>query len=147
MQRDEVGAVARGERAAALDRLLGDLFAASGARVPGVALVATGGLGRRECAPCGDLDLMLVHSGLEVTAVADRIWYPIWDSKLALDHAVRTLPEALSLAIDDVRVALGLLDVRYVAGDEHLAAELRRAGLDQWRRTAGRAVVRLRAAV
>src|SRR5689334_18858818 len=137
MERTEVGAVAREQRAAALDRLLVDLFAASGARVPGVALVATGGLGRRECAPCGDLDLMVVHTGLEVTAVADRIWYPIWDAKLALDHSVRTLPETLSVAIDDVRVALALLDVRHVAGDERLSAELRKAGLDQWRRTAG----------
>ncbi len=94
-------------------------------RVMGVALVATGGLGRRECAPYGDLDLLLLHRGRPVTAIADRIWYPIWDARVALDHSVRTVPEALSVAIDDVRVALALLDARYIAGDHGLAAELR----------------------
>jgi [protein-PII] uridylyltransferase len=116
-------------------------------RVMGVALVATGGLGRRECSPYGDLDLLLLHRGAAVTAIADRIWYPIWDARVALDHAVRTVPEALSVAIDDVRVALALLDARLIAGDPRLAAELRTAAYDQWRRTAGRALVRLRNAV
>ena len=116
-------------------------------RVMGVALVATGGLGRRECSPHGDLDLLLLHRGAAVTAIADRIWYPIWDARVALDHSVRTVPEALSVAIDDVRVALALLDARYIAGDPRLAAELRSAAYDQWRRTAGRALVRLRSAV
>src|SRR5215468_5164531 len=159
----QVGAAAREGRAAALDHWLAGLFdtALAAARGParlssseqrspssvtGVALVATGGLGRRECAPHGDVDLLLVHNGVPVTAIADRIWYPIWDARVALDHSVRTPPEALSLAIDDSRVALALLDVRHVAGDARLTGELRSAAHDQWRRTAGRALVRLRAA-
>jgi [protein-PII] uridylyltransferase len=150
-----VGAAAREQRAAALDAWLNTVFGAALAGPPGpgaacdigIALVATGGLGRRECAPHGDVDLLLVHRGREVTAIADRIWYPIWDARVALDHAVRTVPEALSLAIDDVRVALALLDLRHVAGDAGLTAELRSAAYQQWRRTAGRALVRLRTAV
>ncbi|HKE63300.1 MAG TPA: [protein-PII] uridylyltransferase [Micromonosporaceae bacterium] len=150
----QVGAVAREERAAALDAWLVGLFraaidAADGSLVrdSGVALVATGGLGRRECAPHGDIDLLLVHTGAPVAEIADRIWYPIWDAGVSLDHAVRTLPEALSVAIDDVRVALALLDIRHIAGDAHLSEQLRTAAYDQWRRTAGRALVRLRTAV
>src|SRR3712207_7119046 len=38
----------------------------------------------------------LVHDGRrEVGVVADRLWYPIWDSGLALDHSVRTVDQAL----------------------------------------------------
>jgi len=140
-----VGAVAREMRAAALDTWLTDLYAQAGGPADGIALVATGGLGRRECAPYGDVDLLLLHRGVTGAGeVAHKLWYPIWDAKVGLDHAVRTLPEALSVAIEDVRVALSLLDIRFIAGDKALAEQLRRAGLDQWRRTAGRALVRLR---
>src|ERR1700753_199078 len=113
-----VGAVAREQRAAALDSWLRGLYADAGGPAAGVALVATGGLGRRECAPYGDIDLLLLHRSLSGAGeLAHKLWYPIWDAKVGLDHAVRTLPEALSVAIEDVRVALSLLDVRFIAGD------------------------------
>ncbi len=41
---------------------------------------------------------------------------------------------------------MSLLDLRFIAGDAALAELLRRAGVDQWRRTAGRALIRLREA-
>ncbi len=53
--------------------------------------------------------------------VADKIWYPIWDSGASLDHSVRTLKQAAKVAGEDVRAALGMLDARYVAGDRELA--------------------------
>ena len=65
--RDHVGAAARTQRAAALDAWLQSLFPA---HVPGVSLLAVGGLGRRDCAPDSDLDLVLLHNG---TAGIDRI--------------------------------------------------------------------------
>jgi [protein-PII] uridylyltransferase len=135
----------REQWASALDLWLSALYAEAGAPLDGVALVATGGLGRRECAPYGDIDLLLLHRGVSgVGELAHRMWYPIWDAKVSLDHATRTVPETLSVAIEDVRVALSLLDVRLIAGDAALAEQLRRAGADQWRRTAGRALIRLR---
>ena len=138
----EVGAAAREHRAAALDAWLGGLLPDSG---PGVALVAVGGLGRRECAPFGDVDLVLLHSGVSnVELLAKDVWYPIWDAGIGLDHSVRTLPEALSVAHDDVKVALGLLDMRHVAGDRSLTDALRAAAVDQWRRTAVRGLSMLR---
>ena len=140
-----VGAAARGDRAAALDTWLAGLFGAAGAAPSGVALVAVGGLGRRECAPHADVDLVLVHNGHPgVAELAEKIWYPIWDSGRSLDHSVRTLSEALSVAHDDVKVALGLLDARHLAGDRALAAALRTSATDLWRRTAGRALPALR---
>jgi [protein-PII] uridylyltransferase len=118
-----------------------------------VSLIAVGGLGRRECAPHSDLDLVLLHSGGQpATAIgaesmeelASHIWYPIWDARLGLDHSVRTLSGALSVAHDDVKVALGLLDARHIAGDATLTAQLAAAAIDQWRRTAVRQLPKLR---
>ncbi|MEU4561372.1 [protein-PII] uridylyltransferase [Actinoplanes sp. NPDC023936] len=140
--RDHIGAAARDDRAAALDVWLTELFPS---HVPGVSLVAVGGLGRRDCAPYSDLDLVLVHNGTAgIDRIASGLWYPIWDARLGLDHSVRTLPEALSVAHDDVKVALGLLDARHVAGDAALSAELITATGDQWRRTAVRLLPQLR---
>ncbi|MFY1574940.1 [protein-PII] uridylyltransferase [Verrucosispora sp. WMMD703] len=136
-----VGATARRARADAYDAWLARLLPDR----PGVALLAVGGLGRRQCAPYGDLDLVLVHAGVPgIDELAAALWYPIWDAGLRLDHSVRTVAEALSVAQDDVKVALGLLDARLVAGDSDLADTLVRSATDHWRRTAVRQLAPLR---
>jgi [protein-PII] uridylyltransferase len=140
--RDHIGAAARAERAAALDSWLAEIFPS---HLPGVSLIAVGGLGRRDMAPHSDLDLVLLHNGTAgIDRIASGLWYPVWDAKLGLDHSVRTLPEALSVACDDVKVALGLLDARHIAGDAALSAELIAATADQWRRTAVRLLPQLK---
>ncbi|MEU7762497.1 [protein-PII] uridylyltransferase [Micromonospora aurantiaca (nom. illeg.)] len=136
-----IGAAARTARADALDAWLCRAFPDR----DGVALVAVGGLGRRQCAPYGDLDLVLLHAGVPgIDELAASLWYPIWDAGLRLDHSVRTVAEALSVAQDDVKVALGLLDARHVAGDPALTDQLARTATDHWRRTAIRQLPGLR---
>ncbi|GAA3742956.1 [protein-PII] uridylyltransferase [Micromonospora maritima] len=136
-----IGAAARSARADALDTWLRGIFPER----PGVALVAVGGLGRRQCAPYGDLDLVLLHAGVPgIDELAASLWYPVWDAGLRLDHSVRTVAEALSVAQDDVKVALGLLDARHVAGDPALTDQLARTATDHWRRTAIRHLPGLR---
>lgn len=104
-----------------------------------------GGLGRREPAPYGDLDLILVHDELaDITAVADEVWYPIWDSGLRLDHSVRTVEQSVRVAQADAIAALGLLDVRRIAGDQVLADRLRHALATTWRSKARRLLPLLR---
>jgi [protein-PII] uridylyltransferase len=111
----------------------------------GLALVAVGSLGRRELPPYGDLDLVLVHEGRpEIAAIADALWYPIWDAGVRLDHSVRSVAEAVAVASSDVKAGLGLLDVRLVAGDADLAARLRTATLASWRQTASKLLPQLR---
>ena len=66
--------------------------------------MAVGSLGRRELPPYGDLDLVLVHDGRpEIAAIADALWYPVWDAGVRLDHSVRTLAEARRTAAEDLR--------------------------------------------
>ncbi|MEU5939312.1 [protein-PII] uridylyltransferase [Micromonospora sp. NPDC047548] len=138
---DGIGEAARVRRAEGFDAWLGSLLPSR----DGIALVAVGGLGRRQCAPHGDLDLVLLHAGVPgVDELAASLWYPIWDAGVRLDHSVRTLAEALSVAQDDVKVALALLDARFVAGDRALADSLTRTAVDHWRRTAVRRLPALR---
>ncbi|MFF7653490.1 [protein-PII] uridylyltransferase [Streptomyces sp. NPDC007983] len=103
----------------------------------GVALVAVGGYGRGELSPRSDLDVVLLHDGSAdssaLAALADHVWYPVWDMGLALDHSVRTPDEARKTAADDLKVQLGLLDARHLAGDDALTAGLRTTVLADWR--------------
>jgi [protein-PII] uridylyltransferase len=122
-----------------VDGWLSGLFeAAVGSADPsGVALVAVGGYGRAELAPQSDIDVMLLHDGQrDVKAMADRIWYPIWDENLKLGHSVTTVREAAALASGDLDTATALLSARLVAGDAALAARLADAGREQWERRA-----------
>ncbi|MEU6602056.1 [protein-PII] uridylyltransferase [Streptomyces flaveolus] len=123
------------------DDWLAGLFDAAAGAAHGVSLVAVGGYGRGELSPRSDLDLVLLHDGSDpgaVAALADRIWYPVWDLGLALDHSVRTPAEARKTAGEDLKVHLGLLDARHLAGDPALTAGLRTAALADWRNQAPR---------
>ena len=123
----------RGRRTAETDRWLAGLLGAE----PGVALVAVGGYGRKELLPGSDLDVLLLHDGRDgIAKIADRIWYPVWDSGAHLDHAVRTVPQARRVARSDLKAALGLLYARHVAGDPDLTMRLREVALDDWRSNA-----------
>src|SRR5499427_8145514 len=132
----------RARRTASADRWLASLLGAE----PGVALVAVGGYGRRELLPGSDLDVLLLHTGRPgIAALAERIWYPIWDSGAQLDHAVRTPGEGREVARADLRAALGMLHARHAAGDPELAAELRAGVLADWRAAAGTRLAELQA--
>lgn len=102
----------------------------------GFAIVATGGLGRGELLPYSDLDLMLLHDHMPpevVSEVAELLWYPLWDANIRLDHSVRTVPQALQVAGDDISAGLAMLEARHVAGDENLSGLLVGGARRQWR--------------
>ncbi len=104
--------------------------------VQGISLVALGGYGRADLAPKSDIDVVLLHhknkSVEEVTALAQSIWYPLWDEGLKLGHSVRSVQETLRLASDDLVTATALLNLRHLAGDASLTQELATGGLAQW---------------
>lgn len=127
----------RQELVDATDAWIAELARSAGIERIGGVLVAVGGYGRSELAPGSDLDLVLLHPNsspdADVAKVADAIWYPIWDSGIALDHSVRTLPETRKLASGDLKVVFGLLDARPVIGDTELAETVKSAVLADWR--------------
>ncbi len=126
----------RRTRAASADELCRQAYAASSGPDAGVALVAVGGYGRGELAPHSDLDVVLVHEdGLDIGDLGSTLWYPLWDSGRRLDHSVRSMSQVVEAA-GDLRVALGLLDARHVAGDPGLSLRLRTTMLADWRRQA-----------
>ncbi|MGV9680292.1 [protein-PII] uridylyltransferase [Nocardia sp. NPDC003482] len=105
-------------------------------RDSGLAVIAVGGLGRKEMLPYSDLDLVLLHDDVDparVAEVADRLWYPLWDAHIKLDHSVRTVPQALRVAASDLTAALGLLDARHIVGDEELSNLLIGGVRREWR--------------
>ncbi|WP_439940531.1 [protein-PII] uridylyltransferase [Streptomyces sp. BBFR115] len=137
----------RAALAALTDDWLSGLFAAAAQHLPGASLVAVGGYGRGELSPRSDLDLLLLHDGSApeaVAALADRLWYPVWDLGLALDHSVRTPAEARRTAADDLKAQLGLLDARHLAGDRGLTTALRTEILADWRNQAPKRLPELR---
>ena len=102
----------------------------------GFAIVSTGGLGRGELLPYSDLDLMLMHDNMPrdvVTQVAELLWYPLWDANIPIDHSVRTVPEALKVAAEDISAGLAMLDARHIAGDSDLSTLLVGGARRQWR--------------
>jgi [protein-PII] uridylyltransferase len=127
----------RAARADAADALCREAYDVAGAPASGCALVAVGGFGRRELAPYSDLDVVLVaDDDVVLGSGAEQVWYPLWDSGTKLDHSVRTFSGTLEAAAGDLRVALGLLDMRHLAGDPNLTLRLRTQVLTHWRRTA-----------
>jgi [protein-PII] uridylyltransferase len=118
----------------AVDAVLRD---ALGAPVrPNVAVVALGSYARRELCPGSDVDVVLVHEGAtDVAALADALWYPLWDAGIVLGHAARTPKESRKLAAQDRDTLTALLDGRVVAGG---APDLGRRVVDDARRHAAR---------
>ncbi|HNJ97575.1 MAG TPA: [protein-PII] uridylyltransferase [Ilumatobacteraceae bacterium] len=104
----------------------------------GWAVMATGGYARGTLSPGSDIDAVLLHpqkaSADQVKAMAERLWYPIWDAGLKISPAVHSPKTLLALAADDLDTATSLLVVRCLAGDPTVVAEVHAGALDQWRK-------------
>ncbi len=106
---------------ALLDDGLVELF---GEHPPGTALVAVGGYGRGEMCLRSDVDVMVLHRGRRPDGAAHAVFYPLWDAKLAVGHAVRTVRQAVTAAEERVETLCSLLTARHLAGDPALLAQL-----------------------
>jgi [protein-PII] uridylyltransferase len=106
-----------------LDRCLVALLPPDAGRQ--LAIVAVGGYGRGELCLHSDVDVMLLHGGRLPPGAVEAVLYPLWDARLTVGHAVRSVKEALTAARERAETATALLDARLVAGDASLVAELR----------------------
>jgi [protein-PII] uridylyltransferase len=150
-----VGTRERRERSDLVDRELSNLFSKSATEhlenPKHVALSAVGGYGRGELAPGSDLDLLILHDGSNkaesLTEFVNAFLYPLWNSGRSIDHSVRTRSETREAAESDVRVATGLLDIRFVAGNADLVSALGSDGRENWRKNYEKYLPNLRAAI
>ena len=92
-----------------------------------LSLIAVGGYGRGEMAPYSDVDLLFL-TPYKITpwaeSVIESMLYMLWDLKLKVGHASRTVKDCLRLAKEDYTIRTSLVEYRYLAGDAGLAARL-----------------------
>ncbi|HEX4036592.1 MAG TPA: HD domain-containing protein [Acidobacteriaceae bacterium] len=92
-----------------------------------IALVATGGFGRRELFPCSDVDVLFLCASEKVEpACRDQIRACIqsmWDIGLRASPVTRTLKETERVHPDNLEFTVSLLDRRYLTGSRTLYAK------------------------
>ena len=147
-----MGTRERRDRSDSVDRELSISFskcAVTFLKDPGsVALTAVGGYGRGELAPGSDLDILILHDGSnkadDLSQFINGFLYPLWSAGRAVDHSVRTRAQTRDIAAEDIRVALGLLDLRFIQGNKDLFATVDEDSRDSWRNNQKRNLPKLR---
>lgn len=94
-----------------------------------LALVAVGGYGRGELAPYSDIDLLFLlpyKQTPHTEQVVESLLYILWDLGLKIGHATRSIEDCLRHSKSDLTIRTGLLEARYLWGDQPLFAELKK---------------------
>ncbi len=123
------GSAAIRRRAQIVGNLLRQLWAdvAAGDDQSGIALVATGGFGRRELFPCSDVDVLFLCASDRIEPVwSERIrtcTQAMWDVGLRASPVTRTLKECERVHPDNLEFTVSLLDRRYLTGSRDLYAK------------------------
>lgn len=111
-----------------LQRLWSEIVSADSSAPPNFALVATGGFGRGWLFPYSDIDLLFLFGDREAEqAFKDpvrRFSQELWDLRLKLSPASRTLAECDRYDANNTEFTISLLDCRYLAGDRDLFRKL-----------------------
>jgi [protein-PII] uridylyltransferase len=117
-------------RCKAVDQVVKSAWRQIAGEPPGLALVATGGYGRRELYPHSDIDLLVLgESGDQDAAQAgiQAFLAALWDVGLQPGHAARSLRQCCDEAAGDLTVATTLLDARLLVGERRVVESLRAA--------------------
>jgi [protein-PII] uridylyltransferase len=88
-----------------------------------LAVVATGGYGRGTLAPESDVDLLFLLPYKQTAwgeSVVEAILYVLWDLKLKVGHATRSVDECMREAKADMTIRTSMLESRFLFGDETL---------------------------
>ncbi|SDW31371.1 UTP--GlnB (protein PII) uridylyltransferase, GlnD [Roseicitreum antarcticum] len=93
-----------------------------------LSVIAVGGYGRAEMAPQSDVDLLFLTPN-KVTPWAESVieatLYILWDLRLKVGHASRTIGDCIKLAREDYTIRTALLEHRFLEGDPALQVELK----------------------
>ncbi len=91
---------------------------------PGVAVVATGGYGRRQLFPYSDIDLLYIFANedaeREFREAVRSCNQTLWDIGLSVSPAMRTLKECERADPDNLEFIVATLDRRFLTGDSAL---------------------------
>jgi [protein-PII] uridylyltransferase len=120
------------DRTALVDAVARQLWQVHMAAYPsldaGLSLVAMGGFGRGALFPGSDLDLLFLCADQRIEEAAKTairaFCQDMWDLRLRVSPATRTLQECDRLDHDNIEFTIALLDCRYLAGDQNLFARL-----------------------
>ncbi|WP_046862090.1 [protein-PII] uridylyltransferase [Microvirga massiliensis] len=88
-----------------------------------IAVVATGGYGRGTMAPGSDVDLLFLLPYKPTAwseSVVEAMLYVLWDLRLKVGHAARSVEECIREAQADMTVRTSLLEARFLFGNEAL---------------------------
>jgi [protein-PII] uridylyltransferase len=111
-----------------LARLWRDIVSPDESRPANFALVATGGFGRGWLFPFSDIDLLFLFNDRDVEQTfkdpVRRFSQELWDLRLKLSPASRTLSECERYDPNNTEFTISLLDCRYLAGDRDLFRKL-----------------------
>ncbi|QIE42839.1 [protein-PII] uridylyltransferase [Rhodobacteraceae bacterium SC52] len=93
-----------------------------------ISVVAVGGYGRAEMSPQSDVDLLFL-TPWKITpwaeSVIESMLYMLWDLRLKVGHASRTVNDCLRLGREDYTIRTALVEKRYLDGNAALAEDLR----------------------
>ena len=93
-----------------------------------IAVIATGGYGRGALAPHSDIDLLFLFPHKATgwhEQVVETLLYLLWDLKLKVGHAVRSVDDCVRQARDDFTIRTAVLEARHLEGDAGLTETLR----------------------
>src|SRR5579872_5932935 len=111
-----------------LARLWRDIVSPDSSKPANFALIATGGFGRGWMFPYSDIDLLFLFGDRDAEkAFKDpvrRFSQELWDLRLKLSPASRTLAECDRFDPNNTEFTISLLDCRYLAGDRDLFRRL-----------------------
>lgn len=111
-----------------------DLYATEHGTLPcKMAILATGGYGRRELNPHSDIDIMLLYpvkaGGKPFETfqeiVTEEILYPLWDLGWKVGHASRNAKEVIEECRKEVQSKNAILESRVICGSEPLYKSMR----------------------
>jgi [protein-PII] uridylyltransferase len=92
-----------------------------------IAIMAVGGYGRGTLAPGSDVDLLFLLPYKQTAwteSVIEFVLYALWDLRLKVGHATRTVDECMRLARTDMTIRTAVLEARHLWGDAGLADSL-----------------------
>ena len=111
-----------------LKRLWREMIAPDEREPQDFALVATGGFGRGWMFPYSDVDLLFVYADRKAEetwqGAVRRFSQELWDLKLKLSPASRTLAECDRFDANNTEFTISLLDCRFLEGDRDLFTKL-----------------------